>query len=137
MPDTGSAIRMAVNAMLLLTEHSWGVCAPKATARKQLTKPNRGCRLSEWCRERRCVSRKVFGIVHSRPHTHSHALPSGFRRHLSLGWGWAAWQRSGHGTGTSQIVVFQGMKGQAQGYPLFILPGRGHGQPLRTVAIIS
>lgn len=39
--------------------------------------------------------------------------------------------------GTSQIVVFQGMKGQAQGCPLFILPGRGHGQPLRTVAIIS
>lgn len=36
-----SAVGMAVDAVLLLTEHCWGVCALRATARKQLTEPDR------------------------------------------------------------------------------------------------
>lgn len=36
-----SAVGMAFDAVLLLTEHCWGVCALRATARKQLTEPDR------------------------------------------------------------------------------------------------
>lgn len=131
-----SAVRMTFDAVLLL-----GSLCPQGHSKEAAHRTRQNRRLSGWCRERESVSGKVLEVVHSSAHAHRTQAHPAFRFSQAprrrLGGGQHA---RGVGTGLALLRwwCFRDCRTRRRAaHSPFVLPSRGHGQPLRTVAIIS